>query len=235
MRRAVAISARCAAGKPSKAWIHCARPISAPSAQTIELLDMFCALKGATVIPRRANARHSAVVTMVLPAYDVVPAMQLVLGQPVDLNRGVGLHLFGRDFPLMISDYQGVSSMYAVLPLFAIFGPGVGPVRGMTIGFGAIAIVLAYLLGRRLYGRPAGLIGAILLATSPSFIFWSRLGVYVVSQVVPLALGAMLCCLRWHATRRSRWLALAGLHRRRPRAAWHQRGQGRPRGAPAQA
>lgn len=144
-------------------------------------------------------------------AYDVVPAMQLVLGQPVDLNRGVGLHLFGRDFPLMISDYQGVSSMYVVLPLFAIFGPGVGPVRGMTIGFGAIAIVLTYLLGRRLYGRPAGLIAAILLATSPSFIFWSRVGVYVVSQVVPLSLGAILCCLRWGETRRSRWLALAGL------------------------
>ena len=28
---------------------------------------------------------------------------------------------------------------------------------------------------------------------------------------MPLALGAMLCCLRWHDTRRSRWLALAGL------------------------
>jgi 4-amino-4-deoxy-L-arabinose transferase-like glycosyltransferase len=144
-------------------------------------------------------------------AYDVVPAMQLLLGQPVDLNRGVGLRLFGHDFPLMISDYQGVSSMYSVLPLFAIFGPGVGPVRAMTIGFGAIAILLVYLLGRRLYGRTAGLIAALLLATSPSFIFWSRLGVYVVSQVVPLALGALLCCLRWHDTRRSRWLALAGL------------------------
>ena len=144
-------------------------------------------------------------------AYDVVPAMQLLLDQPVDLNRGIGLHLFGRDFPLMISDYQGVSSMYAVLPLFAIFGLGVGPVRGMTIGFGVIAIVLTYLLGRRLYGRPAGLVAALLLATSPSLIFWSRIGVYVVNQVVPLALGALLCCLRWRDTRRPRWLALAGL------------------------
>ncbi len=144
-------------------------------------------------------------------AYDVVPAMQLLLDQPVDLNRGVGLHLFGRDFPLMISDYQGVSSMYVVLPLFAIFGPGVGPVRGMTIGFGVIAIVLTYLLGRRLYGRTAGLVAALLLATNPSLIFWSRIGVYVVNQVVPLALGALLCCLRWHDTRRWRWLVLAGL------------------------
>ena len=86
-------------------------------------------------------------------AYDVVPAMQLVLGQPVDLNRGVGLHLFGHALPLMISDYQGVSSMYTVLPLFAIFGVGVGPVRAMTIGFAALAILLTYLFGRALFGR----------------------------------------------------------------------------------
>lgn len=144
-------------------------------------------------------------------AYDVVPAMQLLLGQPVNLNRGVGLHLFGRDFPLMISDYQGVSSMYAVLPLFALVGPTVEAVRALTIGFGALGVALTYPLGRRLYGRAAGLVAAILLATSPSLIFWSRLGVYVVVQVVPLALGATLCWLRWRDSGRRRWLALAGL------------------------
>jgi hypothetical protein len=154
-------------------------------------------------------------------AYDVVPAMQLVLGQPVDLNRGVGLHLFGHNFPLMISDYQGVSSMYAVLPLFAIFGVGVGPVRAMTIGFAALAILLTYPFGRALFGRAAGVLAVWLLACSPSLIFWSRVGVYVVIQVVPLALGANLCFLRWRRAARTGawprpgrhdwWLALAGL------------------------
>lgn len=144
-------------------------------------------------------------------AYDVIPAMQLVLGQPVDLNRGVGLHVFGYDLPLMISDYQGATSAYAVLPLFALFGVGVGPLRALTIGFGALALPLCYLLGRRLYGRPAGLLAAVLLAVSPSLIFWSRIGVYVVIQVVPLASGVLLAGLRWRRTRRARWLALAGL------------------------
>src|SRR5215469_10859675 len=35
---------------------------------------MFCALYGATRTPRRTNARHSPVVTTLLPASDVVPA-----------------------------------------------------------------------------------------------------------------------------------------------------------------
>jgi hypothetical protein len=35
---------------------------------------MFCALYGATRTPRRANARHSPVVTTLFPASEVVPA-----------------------------------------------------------------------------------------------------------------------------------------------------------------
>jgi len=61
------------------AWIHCARPISPPSAQTIELFDMFCALYGATRMPRRWNARQTPVVTTLLPASEVVPAMSSAL------------------------------------------------------------------------------------------------------------------------------------------------------------
>ena len=60
--------------RAATAWIHCARPISAPSTVTIELLDMFCALNGATRTPRRASARHRPVVTTVFPASEVVPS-----------------------------------------------------------------------------------------------------------------------------------------------------------------
>ncbi len=56
------------------AWTHCARPISDPSAQTIELLDMFCALNGATETPWRTSQRHNPAVTRLLPASEVVPA-----------------------------------------------------------------------------------------------------------------------------------------------------------------
>ena len=51
-----------------------ARPISAPSRQTIELFDMFCALNGATRSPCRARNRQIPAVTRDLPASDEVPA-----------------------------------------------------------------------------------------------------------------------------------------------------------------
>jgi hypothetical protein len=59
--------------RAASACRYCARPISAPSAQTIELFDMFWALYGATSIPRRRAARHSPVTTSDLPASDEVP------------------------------------------------------------------------------------------------------------------------------------------------------------------
>src|SRR5262245_48568854 len=49
----------------------CERPL--PSAQTAALFDMFWALNGATLIPRRAKIRHKAATIMLFPAEDDVP------------------------------------------------------------------------------------------------------------------------------------------------------------------
>ena len=136
-------------------------------------------------------------------AGDVVPAMQLLQGEPVTLIRGVGVHLFGRDFPVMIGDYWGVTSTYAVLPLFALFGFDVLPIRLFPILASAAAIVATYALGRRLFSGDVGALAALLLALSPSFIFWSRIGIYVISHIVLIALGVMLAYLSWRE--RPRW------------------------------
>ena len=56
------------------ACIAWARPISAPSAVTTEFSDMFCALNGATLRPRRASQRQIPAVTALLPASEAVPA-----------------------------------------------------------------------------------------------------------------------------------------------------------------
>ena len=77
-------------------------------------------------------------------SFDVVPSMQLLKGEPVQLARGVGIHLFGRDFPVMTGDYWGSVSTYAVLPLFWLLGVGVLPVRLWPIGAGMVAVLLTY-------------------------------------------------------------------------------------------
>jgi hypothetical protein len=131
-------------------------------------------------------------------AFDVIPAMQLLLGHPVELQRGVGLHLFGLDLPLMSSsDYQGVTSTYLALPFFAVGGISVASLRAMTVTVGVVGVVLTYFLARAWFGRGTARLAVLLMAVSPAWIFWSRLGVYVVSQVVPIAAGALLALTAW--------------------------------------
>ena len=55
------------------AWAYCARPISPPSAHTAALLDMFCALNGATLSPRLASSRHNPATSVDLPTDEAVP------------------------------------------------------------------------------------------------------------------------------------------------------------------
>ena len=77
-------------GSTPAAWAcrNWARPISAPSRQTPELLDMFCALNGATLIPARASARHRPVTTRDLPASEEVPATSRPLAPPPSARIG---------------------------------------------------------------------------------------------------------------------------------------------------
>jgi hypothetical protein len=144
-------------------------------------------------------------------AFDVVPSMQILNGQPVQLARGVGIHLFGHAFPVMTGDYWGSVSTYAVLGLFWLLGVGVLPVRLWPILAGMLAVLLTYFVGRRLYGQWVGAGAAVLLAIFPSFIFWSRVGIYVISHIVAITLGIVLSFLRWRDTRQRRWLFLAML------------------------
>src|SRR5262245_9968019 len=131
-------------------------------------------------------------------AFDVVPSMQLLLGQPVDVQRGAAIHLFGTDFPLMSSsDYQGVTSTYLAIPFFAIGGVNVYSLRLMTVLVGLLGVVLTFFLARAWFGPVAGRLAVLMMAVSPAWVFWSRVGVYVVSEVVPITSGALLALTAW--------------------------------------
>jgi hypothetical protein len=129
-------------------------------------------------------------------AFEAVPALQLWQGQPVDLFRGSGLRLGGQLFPLMTQDYIGAVNTYLALPFIALLGPTPQSLRMMTLLGGGITLWLVYLLASRLTGQAwAGLLAALLLAVDPTFIFWSRQGVFVTSVTAPIGLAASYCWL----------------------------------------
>ena len=104
----------------------------------------------------------------------------------------------------MVQDYIGALNVYLALPALGISGIGVPNLRIVAILIGAATLLLlerslstwlACLTGSpaATTGRPvpitlAGLMAVTLLAASPSFIFWSRQGIFVTNLTQPLTL-----------------------------------------------
>lgn len=142
-------------------------------------------------------------------ALDVVPTMQLLRGQPVILERGVGVWVGSTAFPVMIMDYVGAVNTYLMLPFFWLFGVNVYSLRLMTLLAGAVTLVLGFRVGSRLFGTAPAALATLLLAVHPSFVFWSRMGITVTSVMTVFSLGSLLSLFRWWDRRDRRFLILA--------------------------
>lgn len=63
------------------------------------------------------------------------------------------------------------------LILGAVWKLGLDPIvwgRGLTVFFSLGSIFLTYLIGKKVYGLKAGLLGAVFLSVSPIFVFWGN-------------------------------------------------------------
>jgi hypothetical protein len=130
-------------------------------------------------------------------AFEAVPALQMLLGQPVVAFRGGALSVSGQNFPLMTQDYIGALNTYLALPFIMMLGPTPLALRMMSISVGLITLILIYLLATRLTASPgAGLSAMLLLAVEPTFIFWNRQGVFVTALTASIGLAAAYCWLR---------------------------------------
>lgn len=143
-------------------------------------------------------------------AFEVVPAVQLLQGQPVTLFRNAGLLLGGVSLPLMTQDYIGALNTYMALPFIALMGTTPAALRMASVLVGAVALGLTFLLAVQLTNRPwVGLLATLLLAVDPTFVFWNRQGIFVTAITAPIGLAATCCWLRrWQGGLR-RW-SLAG-------------------------
>ncbi len=151
-------------------------------------------------------------------------ALEILQRQNVQAFRAAGVQVGTVFLPLMVQDYIGALNVYLALPLLASWGVNAPALRLLGVLCGLATLLLVWAVGRELAwraragARPAGWTGeiaALLLAASPSYIFWSRQGIFVTNIVVTLAVAAVWAGLRWQRTGRPGYLyalaLLAGL------------------------
>jgi hypothetical protein len=141
-------------------------------------------------------------------ALEVLPGMELVKGQEVECFKGACLNIFGLRLPVMIYEYIATVNTYMAIPFFALFGVSVPVLRAMPIAQSAVAMVFLYLLALELYNRRTAILAVSLLAVSPSFVFWSRQGVFVTSVTIPISVMGAWSLLRWWKRGRACYLYL---------------------------
>ncbi len=143
-------------------------------------------------------------------AFEIVPAMQLLKNQPVQAFRAAALTVGGKTLPLTTQDYIGAVNTYGSLPFLALGGISVAGLRAYAIAVGLITLLLVYGLTAELTRyRPAGLAAVALLAANPTFVFWSRQGVFVTAVTAAIGVGAAWAWLKWWRSKQFKW-TLAG-------------------------
>ena len=139
-----------------------------------------------------------------------LPALQILQGLPVDAFRGAGIRIGPVLIPLMLVDYIGATNVALALPFLTIGGPQVAALRALPVSLSVIALLLLYAFARQVYNWRVAAAAFLLLAVNPSFVFWSRQGIFVTSTIIPLSLGAALCLVRWYrqGSRLCLWLGM---------------------------
>jgi hypothetical protein len=146
--------------------------------------DSYCYLNQAEMFARGEAVQRqplSADAPWPNPAWSFVPAGHA----PAPSIRGAVVPICPAGYPLMMVPARAIAGrpgMFAVVPVL-----------------GALAVWLAFLLGRRFAGGPAGLLAAILLAASPVFIYQV---VQPMNDVPASAMWLATLVLAWRASER---------------------------------
>jgi 4-amino-4-deoxy-L-arabinose transferase-like glycosyltransferase len=138
-------------------------------------------------------------------AFEAVPAMQILLNQPVTTFRSNGVFIGGRLLPFMTQDYIGALNTYTAIPFFLLLGIKTTSLRTMSVAIGLLTLGLTFWLAKALYSPAAAVLSVLLLAVNPTFIFWSRQGVFVTSVTATIGLGAVLAWWTWWRTGAGRY------------------------------
>ncbi len=121
--------------------------------------------------------------------------------------------LFGRPFPVRNAAYLGSLKSQLVIPAFELFGSSVRVLRTTTLAHALLALLCAMLVAERLFSARVAIVAGVLLASDPSFYFYSQYewGPFT-TNLLCRCLGALLVIAAWQnpAKRRGVGLAIAG-------------------------
>lgn len=119
--------------------------------------------------------------------------------------------IFGRPLPILIQSYLGGLKSWLLIPSFAIFGANLTVLRLTDLSWSLIALLFFMLWTRKLFGLPAALVAAAILAFDPAYFFLSVLdwGPFVPTFLCRVC--GFYFFLRWSRRQRRRDGVLAAL------------------------
>lgn len=129
-------------------------------------------------------------------------AMQLLTGQPVTAFRDATVSIGPWRVPLMVQDYIGALNVFLAVPFLALGGIHPVALRWLPLLTGGLTLLLTWRVTRRLGGPMAAHSAALLLAVHPSFVFWSRQGIFVTNITAFCLMAGLFFGLRWWNGRR---------------------------------
>ena len=80
----------------------------------------------------------------------------------------------GYRLPVMLMPYIGAVKAYLYYPIFKFWGSGVAAVRLPVILLGLVTLIFTFALVRQTLGPCTALVGVVLLASDPTFIFMQK-------------------------------------------------------------
>lgn len=138
-------------------------------------------------------------------------ALQLLTGQPVTAFRNATVSLGRWHIPLMVQDYIGNLNVLLAVPFLAVGGANTVALRALPLVIAALTLFFTWKIADRLGGPLVAAAAALLLAVNPTFVFWSRQGIFVTNITALFFMAGLWFGILWWEQRRSVHLGLAAL------------------------
>jgi 4-amino-4-deoxy-L-arabinose transferase-like glycosyltransferase len=110
----------------------------------------------------------------------------------------VTIPFFHRSLPVMYVPYHACLESYLLIPAFILFHFSVFSLRITPIAYSLLALLLTYVFAKYFFSRSVALITMLLLATSPFFIFYTKIGNWASSYQAFFAMGALYSFFKWY-------------------------------------